>query len=175
LSEKVLEAWETKGRVYVRGLDGDYDLKEERRRIRALPRVLKTSQIPFKGGPRMFNKVILDPKYGGTQTIYLHMKVILPGTESQLHGHQNDALLYILDGSGFSTEDGVRYDWKAGDMVIVQAGVVHQHFCTSEVPARILIIKSKSLAMFANLTFQGLVTPANKESLPGWEGYKPED
>jgi len=175
VSEKVLEAWEVKGRLHVRGLEGDYDLKEERRRLRELPRVIKASQVPFKGGPRMFNKVLLDPKYGSIQTIYTHVKEFLPGTESQLHGHQNDALMYVLQGTGFDVQDGVKIEWAAGDLAIIRGGTVHQHFCTSKIPARVVILKPKSLAMFANLTYQELIKPASKEPLMGWEGFKPED
>jgi gentisate 1,2-dioxygenase len=121
----------------------------------------------------MFNKVILDPSFGGPQSLYVHMKEMLPGTASQVHGHQNDALIYVLQGSGYDIQDGERIEWSAGDLVRVQPGVVHQHFCTSEEPARVLIIKAKPLYMFMNLLFQQLVKPASKDPVPGWEGYQP--
>ena len=175
MPEKVLEEWEKKGRTHLRGLIGDYDLKEERKRLSELPRIIKSSQIPWKGGPRMFNKMLLQPKGGGIQTVFAHLKDFLPGTESQIHGHQNDAMMYVLQGAGYDVQDGEKIEWQSGDLAIIRGGTVHQHFCTSDVPARVLIFKPKPLFMFANLIYQELVVPANKDPLPGWESYSPED
>lgn len=172
--EKALEAWETKDRLHVRAIMGDYNLKAERARLRSLPRVIKSKDVPWKGGPRMFNKVLLDPKFGGPQSLYIHVKEFLPGTASQLHGHQNDALMYVLQGAGYDVQDGQQIRWAAGDLAIIQPGTVHQHFCTSAEPARVLIIKTKSIYLFMNMLFQELLVPASKEPLPGWEGYQPE-
>ena len=47
---------------------------------------------------------------------------------SQKHGHVNEAAFYILDGKGYEIHDGIRYDWKAGDVAIVHNNCVHQHF-----------------------------------------------
>lgn len=175
MTAKVLEAWEKKGRIHLRELVGDYDLKAERRRLRELPRIIKSSRIPWKGGPRMFNKMLLQPKDGGIQSVFVHLKEILPGTESQIHGHQNDALMYILQGRGYDIQDGEKIEWQGGDLAIIRGGTVHQHACISDVPARVLIFKPKSLFMFANLIYQELVQPADKRPLPGWEDFKPGD
>lgn len=175
MTEKVLEAWEKKGRIHLRELVGDYDLKDERRRLRELPRIIKSSRIPWKGGPRMFNKMLLQPKDGGIQSVFVHLKELLPGTESQIHGHQNDALMYILQGRGYDIQDGEKIEWQGGDLAIIRGGTVHQHACTSDIPARVLIFKPKSLFMFANLIYQELVQAADKSPLPGWEDFKPGD
>jgi mannose-6-phosphate isomerase-like protein (cupin superfamily) len=47
------------------------------------------------------------------------------------HRHQGGLVLFILEGSGYSTMNGVRYDWKKGDcllMPLLPEGVDHQHF-----------------------------------------------
>lgn len=47
------------------------------------------------------------------------------------HRHQGGLVLFIIEGHGYSTMNGVRYDWEAGDMVLmplVPEGVEHQHF-----------------------------------------------
>ena len=47
------------------------------------------------------------------------------------HRHQGGLVLFIIEGKGYSTMNGVRYDWKAGDMVLMPLlpeGVEHQHF-----------------------------------------------
>lgn len=172
--QKFLEEWERPGRIHVRSIIGDYDLDDERKRLRELPRIIRSDELPWKGGPRMFNKTLLDPRSGGPQTLYVHMKEFLPGTASQLHGHQNPALMYVLQGRGYDIQDGERIDWAAGDLAVIQAGTVHQHFCIGDEPARVLIFKPKTLYMFAHLIYQGLVTPASKEPVEGWEGYHPD-
>ncbi len=40
-------------------------------------------------------------------------------------------MLFIIEGRGYSTMNGVRYDWEEGDMIIMpllREGVEHQHF-----------------------------------------------
>lgn len=47
------------------------------------------------------------------------------------HRHQGGLVLFIIEGRGYSTMNGVRYDWKAGDLVVLPLlpeGVEHQHF-----------------------------------------------
>jgi len=89
----------------------------------------------------------------------------------------NEAAFYILDGEGYEVHDGVRYDWKAGDVAIVHMNCVHQHFnASSEKPARALVLKPKPLIMFMNMLFQQTVIPRPKEAAcPAGEGYKPRN
>jgi quercetin dioxygenase-like cupin family protein len=47
------------------------------------------------------------------------------------HRHQGGLVIFILEGSGYSIIDGVRHDWKAGDLTmlpLVPGGTEHQHF-----------------------------------------------
>jgi quercetin dioxygenase-like cupin family protein len=168
-----LEKWE-KSRIFVRGIEGDYDLTVELKRLKNLPRVIKGRDIPWEGGPRMWNRWLVHPKTGITQSLMAHMKEMVPGSASQKHGHQNDAMIYILEGQGYEIHDEKRYDWEAGDVVIVHPGCVHQHFVTGDKPAKVLIIKGKPAYNFMNLLYQGLVEPASKEPVPGWENYQPQ-
>ena len=70
----------------------------------------------------------------------------------------NEAVFYILDGDGYEIHDGVRYDWKAGDIAIVHNNCVHQHFNASPTePARALVIKTKPMYLFMNMLFQHTV------------------
>jgi quercetin dioxygenase-like cupin family protein len=163
------------GRVFVREIkSGKYSLTEERRRQREAPRVYKTSELPWKNGPVKWNKSILQPGMGLTQTIQAAFEELAPGGRSQKHGHQNGALMYVLNGEGYDVHDGERTDWRAGDCLIIPPGVVHQHFnASTEKPARVLVIKSKPLYNFAGLNFQEFVELAPKEALPGWEDYDP--
>jgi len=172
--EKRLEAWEKADRVHVRGLTADYEVLEALARLRAQPRLIKPADRAWKGGPRMFNKVILDPGFQTLQSMYIHIKEFVPGTTSQIHGHQNPAMMYVIRGKGYDVQDGEKLEWAAGDVAVVKGGTVHYHVCTGDEPARVLIMKPKPLYLFLNLMFQRLLIPASKEPMPGWEGYKPE-
>jgi len=85
----------------------------------------------------------------------------------------NEAAFYILDGQGYEIHDGVRYDWKAGDIAIVHNNCVHQHFNASkDKPARALVIKTKPMYMFMNMLFQQLVEPRPSEPAAGAAPHK---
>ena len=161
-----------KDRVFVRAIAGHYNLQEELARLRSLPRVRKGSQISFVDGPQTYSRHYVEPKDGIAQTLHIHLEEYAPGGKSQKHGHVNEAAFYILDGKGYEIHDGVRYDWQAGDVVVVHNNCVHQHFnADSELPARALVMKTKPMYLFMNMLFQQLVEPRPTEPAPGAESY----
>jgi quercetin dioxygenase-like cupin family protein len=162
-----------KDRVFVRAIQGQYSLKEELARLRSMPRVIKGRDLTFNDGPQSFSKHFVEPVDGLTQTLHIHLEEYAPGGRTQKHGHVNEAAFYILDGVGYEIHDGVRYDWKAGDVAIVHMNCVHQHFNASpDKPARALVMKPKPLIMFMNMLFQQTVIPRPKEPAPGAENFK---
>ena len=51
--------------------------------------------------------------------------------QSGKHRHQGGIPIFAVGGKGYSIVDGVRYNWKAGDMIVLPfkpGGVEHQHF-----------------------------------------------
>jgi mannose-6-phosphate isomerase-like protein (cupin superfamily) len=164
----------TEDRVFVRAIkSGKYSLREEIRRQRECQRIFKSDR-PWRNGPVKWNKPMLAPGMGLMQTMHCYFEEIAPGGRSQKHGHQNSALMYVLNGVGYDIHDGKREDWKAGDCLIVPPQTVHQHFNASdEFPARVLVFKSKPLYNFANLNFQEFVELAPKIATPGWEAFHP--
>src|SRR5437870_7931445 len=109
-----------KDRVFVRGIQGQYSLKEELKRLRSMPRVRKGRELKFVDGPQTYSRHYVEPKDGISQMFHLHLEEYAPGAKSQKHGHVNEAAFYILDGVGYEIHDGVRYDWKVGHVAIVQ-------------------------------------------------------
>src|SRR5215510_3245132 len=162
-----------KDRVFVRGIQGHYNLKEELARLRALPRVIKGNTLKFLDGPQSYSKHFVEPVDGITQTLHIHLEEYAPGGRTQKHGHVNEAAFYILDGEGYEIHDGVRYDWKAGDLAIVHNNCVHQHFNGSSTkPARAIVMKTKPMFMFMNMLFQKMVEPRPATPAPGAEGFQ---
>lgn len=168
------ERWQKK-RVFVRELVGKY--AEVYKQLLEQPRVYKSRDFPFKGGPTKFGKNIINPQNTAiTQTIETHIDVLAPGSYGQKHGHMNSAVFYILEGKGYDIHDGVRYDWEAGDACIVENACVHQHFNADPTkPARLLVFKAKPLFLFFHLMFQKNVDYPPAEPVPGWENFRPED
>jgi len=65
----------------------------------------------------------------------------VPQSSSHRHSH-TEAMLYALEGAGYSEVDGTRYDWVAGDAVYVPPKMtVHEHFNDSSAGTRTLRIE----------------------------------
>ncbi len=108
--------------------------------------------------PAAFQPPLCRARGRACQTLHIHLEEYAPGGTTQKHGHVNEAAFYILDGAGYEIHDGMRYDWKAGDVAIVHNNCVHQHFNASErEPARALVIKTKPMYLFMNMLFQHTV------------------
>lgn len=65
-------------------------------------------------------------------------------THSGKHTHQGGLALYVLDGEGYTVVDGERYDWQAGDLLLLPVkpgGCEHQHFnASADKPAKWLAL-----------------------------------
>ncbi len=168
------ERWQKK-RIFVREVSGKYS--EAYRELLTQPRVYKSKDKPFKGGPTKYGKNIINPQNTPiTQAIETHIDVIAPGSHGQRHGHMNGAVFYVMEGKGYDVHDGIRYDYEAGDVCIVENGCVHQHFnADPQKSLRFLIMKAKPLFLFFNILFQKVVEYPPTETPPGLENFKPED
>ena len=163
-------------RVFVRSISGDYGLKHELTRLRSLPRVQKGTEVKFMSGPQAFSKHFMEPEDGLGQTLHIHLEEYAPGGHSQMHGHVNEAIFYILDGKGFEIHDGIRYEWKAGDIAVVHNNCVHQHNNADDhAPARALVIKTKPMYLFMNMLFQKRVTERPTEPTPTQGDFEPRE
>jgi quercetin dioxygenase-like cupin family protein len=156
------------GRVFLRGLDGErYNLREHRQRRLGSPRVVRADERTWRGehavghedaSPHSRAKWMMGPGDDPflTQTVQCHFVAIDPGGSNGGHGHQNEAAFYILEGRGYEIHDDRRYDWGAGDLVVVHNDSRHQHFNASpSEPALAIVVKPKSTYMFLGLTQQG--------------------
>jgi gentisate 1,2-dioxygenase len=72
---------------------------------------------------------MLDDFLGSkTSGLTLAMNQMAPSKWQKKHRHGGEAWLYALEGRGHSVIDGVRHDWKEGDLVVVDHWAWHQHF-----------------------------------------------
>jgi len=171
--EKVVwERW-TRKRTFVRALEGTYgQLKEE---LYSQPRVYRTSDMKWKGGPQNFGKKVINPQANKiAQSIEAHVDAFAPKGYGQIHGHMNSAVFFVLKGKGHDIHDGRKLPWEAGDALIVENACVHQHLSDDpDDETIVLIMKAKPLFLFMHMIFQKVVDYPPKEPVAGHEDYAP--
>ena len=163
------ERW-AKKRTFVRALEGTYSHLYQS--LVDQPRVYSATDVPWKGGPGQYGKHIISPQHAHvTQSIECHIEAYAPGAYGQKHGHMNSAVFYVIEGRGYDIHDGKKIPWKAGDIMIVENGCVHQHFNDDpDNRAVLLVFKAKPLFLFMHLMLQKIVEYPPKT---GWEGFLP--
>ena len=165
----VWDAWQKK-RVFVRALEGTYS--HLTRELLDQPRVYSSKDMPWKGGPQHFGKFVISPQRNKVvQSIETHIEAYGPGAYGQKHGHLNSAVFYVIKGRGHDIHDGRRIDWKAGEVMFVENGCVHQHFADEE--SVLLVFKAKPLFLFMHLLYQKVVEYPPSTLLEGHEDWKP--
>ena len=151
-------------RTYVTALETDrYDYKDVWESLRdPEKRLIRGSEIPMKAnssppqGSQTWGKQLVRPWSGITQSLQLHYRVLAPESHGKKHYHQNEAMLYILEGEGYEIHDGQEYKWEAGDLAIIRGGTVHRHYSSDpENLCKGLIIKPKAVCQFLHLLYQG--------------------
>lgn len=170
--EVTWERW-SKKRTFVRALEGTYgELVEE---LFSQPRIYRTQDATWKGGPQHFGKKVINPQaVRVAQSIETHIEVFAPGGHGQKHGHMNSAVFFVLKGKGHDVHDRRRIDWDVGDAMIVEGGCVHQHFADDkDGESIVLVMKAKPLFLFMHLLFQEMVEYPPKEPVPGHENFAP--
>ena len=87
----------------------------------------------------------------------------VPHTSSHCHSH-TEAVLYVLEGVGFSEIDGEHYDWQAGDGVHVPPKMTrHEHFNPSDHRTRTLRIEY-GIRYFYEPLWQGYAKVEHRET-----------
>ena len=66
-----------------------------------------------------------------------------PGTVTTIHRHSWDAILFVVDGSGWTEVDGVRYEWKTWDAIHIPAWSWHRHGNDGTRPGRFMSYSSE--------------------------------
>ena len=143
------------------------DFRQRRLRAESGLVVVRGGETPWyqnrQGRVRYF---LLPPYKADTalQTMAVFEQIIY--RHSGMHRHQGGLAIYVLDGEGYTIVDGERFDWTAGDLLLLPikpGGVSHQHFNRhSNRPARWLA--------FIPMAFQECLSGdvVQLESSPDW-------
>lgn len=174
-NQVVWERWHKK-RTFVRALEGTYGKLV--RQLLDSPRVYKSSEFgKWAGGPQAWHRSLLNPQSVElAQSVEIHIDAFAPGGNSVKHGHMNSAVFLILRGKGFDVHDGKRYEYEAGDAVVVENACVHQHNNATDKEEMVaLCMKAKPLFLFMHMIFQKNVDMPPNDPVPGQEAYRPSD
>jgi quercetin dioxygenase-like cupin family protein len=166
------------GRVFLRGITSEhYGLNKFLKQQRSAPRVrpagtiVDNATVAHSGdSDQSTTWWMLGPGDNPflTQNIQIHFVELFPGGSNHGHGHQNEALFYILEGRGYEIHDAKRYDWEKDDLVAVHNDSVHRHFnANSDRRALALVIKAKCTWMYLGLIQQGRSGPVENEETYG--------
>ena len=94
-------------------------------------RVVKFADIPCEIGKQGASRFYSSPAKHDTAALGWTIFFRRTDKPSGRHIHQGGIVIYVLDGKGHTVVDGVRFDWKKGDLLILPfkpGGVEHQHF-----------------------------------------------
>ena len=70
--------------------------------------------------------------------MWIYFQEIPPASRSGKHRHVSEELLLVLEGRGYDTHDGQRWEWEQGDLICIPPMSEHQHFCVGENRALLL-------------------------------------
>ena len=87
---------------------------------------------------------VIDPgdEQFRTQSLHLHFVVVHPNGRNDGHGHQNEALFYVLEGNGYTEIEGTEYRWQPGDIFHVPPAMFeHEHYNDTDEDYRLLRIQ----------------------------------
>jgi quercetin dioxygenase-like cupin family protein len=162
------------GRVFLRGMSSEqYGLKEFREAQLAAPRVrnddvvVDDAAVGHSGDSadsRTWWRIGPGDEPFLTQNLQVHFVEIPAGKSNHGHGHQNEAVFYILQGKGYEIHDDKRYPWSKDDLVIVHTDSVHRHFNDGDETAKALVVKAKCSWMSLGLVQQGRSGPIEREA-----------
>ena len=78
------------------------------------------------------------------KTLSIHEQVIPQDSRSGRLQFQGGQIIFIVEGSGYTTIDGVKYKWKPRDVLnlpLKKEGIIVQHFNNGEGDARLLVVE----------------------------------
>ncbi len=96
----------------------------------AATKLTRFADLTLRVSPRGTRTALLVDGSLGHKTSGLSMAMfqIPPGKGQAKHRHPGEAILYIVDGRGYSVIEDQRHDWETGDAVLVHQYCWHQHF-----------------------------------------------
>ena len=158
--------------LYQRLLDDSRDAASRNGRRK---KVVKPSDMPWEMSRQGLLKHLINEHMNTRmETVDAYMQIIPPGSRSGRHRHLAEECVYVLEGRGYDIHDGKKIPWKAGDIMLVENGCVHQHFNDDpDNEAILLVFKAKPLFLFMHLLYQKMISYPPNELPKGHEDWMP--
>jgi len=103
-----------------------------------------------QGGGTNWSLITRDAGFTHTMIHIDFIKELIPHSQSGRHAH-GEALVYMLEGKGYSIIESEKYDWKAGDWIHVKGPYTdHQHFNPYDETVRYLRVGSLPRHVYPN-------------------------
>lgn len=95
--------------------------------------VARADEIAFGETKMNYISLRISPLSGfAIHTMHAHLDEMKPGARSGRHRHASEAIMYVVEGTGYTVIDEGRYDWSVGDAFVIPSGSWHQHFNASD-------------------------------------------
>ena len=130
--------------------------------------VIKGKELPWEQARQGLLKFYVLPMVG--EAAYKNTLVFIHDIRhhSGKHRHQGGLVIYVIEGKGYTTVDGQRVDWEAGDLILLPIkprGIEHQHFNRDQgKPCKWLAFVFQSFSDAMGNEFE------QKEVSPDWKG-----
>ncbi len=87
----------------------------------------------------------VNPVNGGPTlpTLSCEMQMLRPGERTSEHRHTSSAICHVFRGKGFTTIDGTRHEWEAGDSFTVPLWRWHAHGNSGREPALVFVMNDR--------------------------------
>jgi gentisate 1,2-dioxygenase len=79
-----------------------------------------------------FDDVVMEyvnPQTGGAvmRSFTCRIQLLRPGIHTRAHRHTGSAVYLAFEGHGETVIDGVRFEWRPGDMFVIPSWAAHEH------------------------------------------------
>ena len=103
--------------------------------------LVKGKDLPWEHNPHGVMRWYLHEAMDDTavRTLNFYIQEIPKNSRSGKLRYQGNAVIYIIQGKGYTVMDGVKYEWKADDVIqlpLRRDGVIFQHFNSGDIPVR---------------------------------------
>lgn len=97
--------------------------------------LIKGKELPLENNKQGIMRWYMHPLLKGTciNTMQIYIQEIPPGSRSGRIHHPGNQVIYIWEGEGYTTMDGLKHHWSKDDVVQIPLrvkGVTVQHFNT---------------------------------------------
>ena len=98
--------------------------------------VMKSEELEYFNEVQGTSAEVVNAVLGfANKQLSAFIREIPVGWKSGKHTHNMEAIILIIKGNGHTVVDGVKHEWKQGDVITIPPMSVHQHFNASTAEA----------------------------------------